>query len=400
MSNHPQRREFLSTAGKSLALVSAADMLPTASAAPQNKDTAGVDVVTSRRRGVGLIAVDHQHSAGGYTLFTPQTDDGNVYLIDIDGAIAHRWRIPNRPGRHAVLLPNGNLGYNGSHPDSPMLYPMWSVWHGGAFAEVTPEGKTVWEFQDVTHHHDAEWLANGNLLYGAADPLPKDIASRVANGADGTIYGDVVKEVNRKGDLIWKWSAADHLNPADFPVNPLFERVHWPLINGLWETRQGLILMSLRTTSGIIAVDKKSGNVIYHIGPEIISHQHSPVELANGNILVFDNGNYRAGVSTSYTRIVEINPVTKAIEWQYADTPHSSFYCPFMGNAQRLANGNTHITDAASGRLFEVTSKGDVVWEYVIPFFGEYPGAARQFQPGAQNTTFRSYRYSKDQVRL
>ena len=100
--------------------------------------------------------------------------------------------------------------------------------------------------------------------------------------------------------------------------------------------------MSLRTTSGIIAVDKKSGNVVYHIGPEIVSHQHSPVELANGNILVFDNGNYRAGVSTSYTRIVEINPATKAIEWQYADTPHSSFYCPFMGNAQRLSSGNSH----------------------------------------------------------
>ena len=98
-----------------------------------------------------------------------------------------------------------------------MLYPLWSVWHGGAFAEVTPAGKTEWEFQDVTHHHDAEWLANGNLLYGAAEPLPKDIASRIASGIDGTIYGDVVKEVNRKGELIWKWSAADHLNPADFP---------------------------------------------------------------------------------------------------------------------------------------------------------------------------------------
>jgi hypothetical protein len=392
------RRDFLSATSKGLALASLAGTLPTTSAAP-SKGKAEVDSVTGRRRGVGLIAVDRQRSAGGYTLFTPQTDDGNVYLIDINGAVAHHWKMPNCPGRHAVLLPNGNLGYNGSHPNSPMLYPMWSVWHGGAFAEVTPAGKTVWEFEDVTHHHDAEWLANGNLLYGAAEPLPKEIASRVASG-DSTVYGDVVKEVNRKGELVWKWRAADHLNPADFPINPLFERVHWPLINGLWETQQGLILMSLRTTSGIIAVDKKSGTVVYHIGPDIISHQHSPVELANGNILVFDNGNYRAGVSTSYTRIVEINPATKAIEWQYADTPHSSFYCPFMGNAQRLWNGNTHITDAASGRLFEVTPKGDVVWEYVIPFFGEYPGVARQFQPGAQNTTFRSYRYSKDQVRL
>ena len=180
------RREFLSTASKSLALASLAGTRPTASAAPP-KGKSEVDPVTGRRRGVGLIAVDHQRSAGGYTLFTPQTDNGNVYLIDIDGAIAHRWKMPNRPGRHAVLLRNGNLGYNGSHPDSPMLYPMWSVWHGGAFSEVTPAGKTVWEFEDVTHHHDAEWLANGNLLYGAAEPLPKDIARRVGGSGAGNL---------------------------------------------------------------------------------------------------------------------------------------------------------------------------------------------------------------------
>jgi hypothetical protein len=115
--------------------------------------------------------------------------------------------------------------------------------------------------------------------------------------------------------------------------------VHWPLINGIWETRDGLILMSLRTTSGIIAVDRKTGQVVYYIGPDIVSHQHSPVELGNGNILVFDNGNYRAGVSTSYTRVIEINPRTETIEWQYADTPHQSFYCPFMETRSALVTG-------------------------------------------------------------
>jgi len=85
----------------------------------------------------------------------------------------------------------------------------------------------------------------------------------------------------------------------------------------------------------------------------------------------------RPGVSRSYTRVVEINPTTKAIEWQYADAPHSSFYCPFIGNAQRLWNGNTHFTDATS--VLEVTPKRDVVWEYVIPFFGEYPAPQSSF---------------------
>lgn len=391
-----RRREFLSGTGKKLALASAAGLLTGREIAAQAP--AGVDPVTNRRRKVGLIAVDHNRSAGGYTLFTPQTDDGNVYLVDIDGRVAHQWKMPTRPGRHAVLLPNANMGYNGSHPDSPVLYPMWSVWHGGAFSEVTPAGKVVWEFEDKTHHHDAEWLENGNLLYGAAEPLPQEVARKVAGPTSEIIYGDVVKEVNRKGETVWQWRAADHLDPAQFPINPLFEKVHWPLVNGLWETREGLILMSLRTTSGIIAVNKKTGSVVYHLGPDIVSHQHSPMELANGNLLVFDNGNYRAGVSTSYSRVVEINPKTKAIEWKYEDTPRQSFYCPFMGNAQRLANGNTHVTDAASGRLFEVTPKSEVVWEYVIPYFGEYPGVARQYQPGAQNTTFRTYRYSREEV--
>ena len=199
-----------------------------------------------------------------------------MYFIAIDGAVVHKWKLPVRPGRHAVLLPNGNLGYNGSHPDSGVLYPMWSVWHGGAFTEVTPSGKTVWEYSDPTHHHDAEWLPNGNLLYGAAEALPKEIAKRVLgrDPGSGTVYGDIVKEVNRKSEIVWKWSAEEHLDPDAFPINPLFEKVHWPLINGLWETRQGLILMSLRTTSGIIAVDKNSGKIVYQIGPDIVSHQH------------------------------------------------------------------------------------------------------------------------------
>ncbi|MDI5448944.1 hypothetical protein MJL27_27235, partial [Salmonella enterica subsp. enterica serovar Anatum] len=44
-----------------------------------------------------------------------------------------------------------------------------------------------------------------------------------------------------------------------------------PDINGLSVTRDGLVLMSLRTTSGVIAVDKESGKVIWHAGPEVVA---------------------------------------------------------------------------------------------------------------------------------
>lgn len=136
-----------------------------------------------------------------------------------------------------------------------------------ATSEVTPDNEIVWHYEDIYHHHDAQWLANGNLLYTAASPLPADIAARVTGGdprrdaPDGIIQSDVVKEVNRDGEVVWEWRAWEHLNPEDFPIHDIFDRRHWPMINGLSVTRDGLVLMSLRTTSGVIAVDKESGRL-------------------------------------------------------------------------------------------------------------------------------------------
>ncbi len=280
---------------------------------------------TLGRRLAGLTYADKAKSFGGYTLFAPQTAEGRVYLVDEQGEVAHQWQLPVRAGRDAVLLPNGNLGYNGSHRTSANLYPAWDLWHGGDFYEVTPDNEVVWRYEDIFHHHDAQWLANGNLLYTAASPLPVDIAARVTGGdprrdaPDGVIQSDVVKEVNRNGEVVWEWRAWEHLNPEAFPIHDIFDRRHWPMINGLSVTRNGLVLMSLRTTSGVIAVDKESGEVVWHVGPDVVAQQHTPVEMENGAILVFDNGNLRAGVTSPHSTVLEFDPQTKAITWQYRD---------------------------------------------------------------------------------
>ncbi|WP_431514295.1 aryl-sulfate sulfotransferase [Variovorax sp. DAIF25] len=362
-----------------------------------------VDQVTQRRRGVGLIAHDPVLSAGGYTLIAPQTARGHVYLVGIDGEVAHQWKLPVRAGRHAVILDNGNLGYNGNHADSPDRYPAWSMWHGGDFRELTPEGELVWHYEDPSHHHDAMWLPNGNLLYAACAPVPADFARRVpggtAHGTDDTMYGDVIREVNRAGEIVWEWKCWEHLAPEDFPIHPGFGRYHWPLVNGLDVDADGLVLMSLRTTSGVIGVDRASGRVRLHIPPSVVSHQHAPVALPNGRILVFDNGNFRHGAHVAFSRVLEIDPATHEVAWSYADEMVNAFYTAFMGNAQRLPDGNTHVTESATGRLFEVTPEGEVVWEYVIPWFDEYPDeAARKTGPGRLNSVFKTYRYTREQL--
>lgn len=364
-----------------------------------------IDQVTVRRRGTGLIASDPQRSAGGFTLIAPQTAAGLVELIDLDGDVVHRWNMPQRPGRHAVLLPNGNLGYNGNHPDTPDLYPAWEMWHGGVFSEVTPSGDVVWSHTDPRHHHDALWLPQGELLYTVVEPMPAAAAARVTGGSpvhdlpDGTIYGDVIKQVDRSGALVWQWKSWEHLDPVEYPIHPIFDRYHWPMINGVNVTRAGHVIMSLRTTSGIVAVERAHGNVVWHIPHPIVSQQHAPVEMPNGTILLFDNGNIRPGVTSPHSRAIEVDPWKQSVTWEYADPVRPAFFAPFMGNADRLPNGNTLVTESPFGRLFEVTSDGHMVWEYVIPHFAEYPeGAARRYSPGPTNSVFKTYRYQREHI--
>lgn len=364
-----------------------------------------VDQVTLRRRGTGVLGVDHAASAGGYTLIAPQTGGGLVYLVDIDGNEVHRWMLPHRPGRHAVLLPNGNLGYNGSHPASPPLYPIWPLWHGGWFAEVTPSGEIVHLREDPYQHHDAQWLANGDILYGAVAAAPAGFGARLVGGhadydpKDGVFYSDVIRQMDRSGRIVWEWKAWEHLDPAEYPVHPGFDRAHWPLINGVFETRDGLVLMSLRTTSGVIAVDKRTGRTVWSIRHPTVAQQHAPVELSDGRILIFDNGNVRPGIPSPFSRVIEVDPATGQITWSYADEMKPAFFTPYMGSAQRLWNGNTHITESATGRLFEVTPDGRVVWDYVIPHFAEYPdNSARFYVAGHHNSVFKTFRYRKDDI--
>ena len=44
------------------------------------------------------------------------------------------------------------------------------------------------------------------------------------------------------------------------------------------------------------------------------------------------------------------------------------FFSPFISIAQRLPNGNTMIDEGATGRVFEVTPRGEIVWEYRSPY--------------------------------
>lgn len=364
---------------------------------------------TLHRRGVGLRGIDPKQVSPGYTLFAHLTSPGIVRMIDNNGEEVHRWKMPTRPGRHVRILPNGNLAYNGVHPDSPRLFPLWQKYRGGLMLQVDPEGNVVQKWEDPLAHHDQNHLDDGTILYTSLRPLTAEEAKTVSGGIpgseapDGKIYSDCIKHVDpRSGETLWFWRLIDNINSSEFPLQPHYTRDHYPLINSVSLLRDGNILASLRSVSAVIIISRETGKVIWHLDSTVIAQQHHATELEDGSILIFDNGVYRHHESFPYSRVIQVDRSTKQIVWQYRDPHPMTFFSPFMGGAQRLRDGNTLITEAALGRIFEVTKDGKICWEYVGPDFATYEGLGAEELEGIfdypANAVFRAYKYAPEDV--
>ena len=122
--------------------------------------------------------------------------------------------------------------------------------------------------------------------------------------------------------------------------------------------------------------------------------------LDNGRVLLFDNGSHRQGQGVPYSRVIEVDPATNQIEWEYKGDPPLSFFSPVISSAERQPNGNTLICEGSTGRLFEVTRNKEIVWEYINPFttLGAAPAGGGPLD--LANTVFRAHRYGPEHSAL
>ncbi len=126
--------------------------------------------------------------------------------------------------------------------------------------------------------------------------------------------------------------------------------------------RRGDWLISIRQLDLIGVVDNRNEELRWSWGPGELSRQHHPGLLKSGNVLVFDNG-----VERGFSRIIELDPLTRKIVWEHTAKPPEGFFSRTRGSCQRLPNGNTLIVESERGHVFEITGEGGVVWEFYNP---------------------------------
>jgi hypothetical protein len=372
----------------------------------------------------GVTILDTEKVYPGYVLFTPLLGDssmgteGVVYLINVRGEVVHTWTKDNAPGEYAQLLPNGHLMYAGQSEKDVDVPPGG----GGLLEELDWDGNVVWSYENDFMHHDFEPLPNGNVASLVYAKIPPSLAEQVQGGLpgteleDGSMWSDSIIEIDRDGEIVWAWNAWEHLDPAVDAIHPDINRQEWTHANSLRHLEANPItgseayLISFRQISLIALVDRESGDIIWKWGPGVLSHQHDARPLDNGNILVFDNGEDPRDTPTGHTmprsRVVEVDPRQDGgtVVWEYeaggiAPVPPERsilmwrFFSPIISGAQRLPNGNTMITEGVTGRLFEVTAEGDIVWEYVSPY-----GDLIDDGPSRETWIFKALKYSPEDI--
>ncbi len=340
----------------------------------------------------GLTIYQPDKACHGYTLFTPMTGT-DAYLLDMHGAIVHRWTFPERTATYGYLLDNGHLLINKRTGNEPAPFGG----RGGRLLELDWDGTVVWEYAEETMHHDFCRLPNGNTMVLGWETVPDTMRTRIQGGLPGTeheqgIWGDYFREITPDKQVVWEWHSYQHLDFATDVIGPLHRRQEWTHANACEVLPDGNVLTSFRLLNTIGIIDKQSGAFLWKWGQDELGGQHDPTLLPNGNVLVFDNGWFtrRQGAQSAGSRVIEVDPQTSDIAWTYETRPSWDFFSSFISGAQRLDNDNTLICEGMKGRIFEVTPAGEMVWEYVNPFFGY------DERWGHANCVFRAYRYSPD----
>ena len=362
----------------------------------------------------------HRRPSGGN--LARLLDNGNILTprnqeIDPEGNVVWDYRFPQH---HEILkLPNGNVlllsSQNvsleeavalGANPDSLPCSgsPSMATARGTLIVEARPTGptsaETVWRWSVFDH------------LVQDFDP-------------DKPNYG-VVADHPERIDI--NFALADA--PCKQEANRSF--IDWTHANALdYNAELDQIMITVRHFSEIWIIDRSAtiaeaagsaggaagmgGDLLYRWGNPRAYGAGTPADQrlfwphaahwvpegspGAGNALIFNNGNEYQGFERGYSSVEEValpsdgynyrldagpayGPNTAI--WTYIADPPESFYALSGSNAQRMPNGNTLIADYLPGRIFEVTSDGETVWDFVNPV------------PDEVRTVYRAYRYPPD----
>ncbi|MCY7409762.1 MAG: aryl-sulfate sulfotransferase, partial [Chitinophagales bacterium] len=288
--------------------------------------------------------------------FTILTNTGDAYQAQIFGhdffffnsSESHFWIINNNGDSvyakfDTVIFNNFTLNNNGyltlyHHDDS-------------SYVMLDSTYQQVAEFQMGNGYkadvHEFQIYSDKKRYMIAYDPQIVDMTVYNPNyNAAAIVVGLVIQELDSNNNVLFEWSSWDHFNILDAShigfQNAYIDPVH---CNAVERDTDGNILISCRHLSEVTKINRTTGDIIWRLGGvnnqftftndiEQFTWQHDVRKLANGNITLFDNGNWH-NPQRSYAKEYKLDEVNKTadlvwsnclkiikdiVEWQHYKT--------------------------------------------------------------------------------
>jgi len=352
--------------------------------------------------------VDTDRMEPGYTVFVANNSAlGQQWLIALDdeGDVVWYHFNPNEGGSNVEFLDNGNFLWSSRRHVMEMTRTgrIENKWYpgridGGAGMDADATLVDVDTFHHEMHplpeSEEADFLALGALLHVLPN-YPDDVVDPSITVATANVVSDTIIEFKRDGTVVKELDLLNLLDPYRMCYDSL--STFWSGPNSIYNgVAQGVTrdpfhanavtidfsdntyIVSLRHQEALVKIDRETDQVLWihgaherwtapwdqylltPLGPpfEWQYHQHA-VELSlAGNMLFFDNGNWRtvpptpgAALDMSYSKAVEyeVDPVamTTRQAWKYGArlaTDPDHMFSRFLSDADQLpVTGNVLV---------------------------------------------------------
>ncbi len=349
----------------------------------------------ARYEGNGVTILKKGRAVPGLTFVSGFfSDHHEMRLVRLDGSIVHRWpvkffdlfstttHIPpffvpkadwNTQMHGSLVLPDGSVILNFEYMGT---------------AKLDRCGALQWTIPRVTHHSVERsedggfWIPSRNYRADASPfPLLKP-----------PYFEDTILKVSKTGDVLSEISVprlffesnlhallfSNGLDGIEVATGPQQSMTHLndveelnPAMAGAFPRfAAGDLLLSMRNLNLIMVIDPRTQKVKWHqTGPWL--SQHDPDFQSNGRISVFSNNNDGTanGSLLGGSTILEVDPVRGETTVRYGARPTQRMYSDYRSMHQNVVDGagrtSLLITESYAGRVFEVDSDGEVVWELI-----------------------------------
>jgi len=244
-----------------------------------------------------------------------------IFVLDKNGAIVDSVRVKGAAYDFQVQ-PNGLLTYALGDFSSNVPLPGEELQHIVLDNNLAKVDSFKMKNGYTAGFHEFKMLPNGHVMMMSYHTILYDMSTVVDSGkTDASLVINIIQEQDRDKNVVFEWRNIDYIPITDSDLDLTGERLNYSTLNAFDIDDDGNILASFRNHSEIMKISRATGEVLWRMGsprgeftyvgeheenaPYYHARQHNIRKRLNGNITMFDNGQFH---QPPYSRAVEVHP--------------------------------------------------------------------------------------------